>query len=152
MLEFVTSQKGTRKLVVQNYLFTKNTDGSDGKELWRCERRTCKARLHTQANAIVREVGVHNHMVIHGQVEVEKARASMKRRAETTDEATRSIVQNALLNVPIAAAHLLPKRPTITRDVRRHRQMAGPNDQQDIMVYSLTQSNLPFNSIRSMAP
>lgn len=144
MLEFVTSQKGTRKLVDQGYLYTKNTDGSDGKELWRCDKRTCKARLHTQANAIICRVGVHNHTVMHGQVEVETARANMKRRGETTEESTRSIVQNELMRVKIGAAHLLPKLQTLSRDVRRHRQIAGPNDQVDIMVYSLTQSNTPF--------
>ena len=144
MLKFVTSQKGTRKLISQGFLFTKHIDGSDGKEIWRCERRSCKARLHTQMNSIVLEVGAHNHTVTHGQVEVETARANMKRRAESAEEATRSIVQNELLNVPIGASHLLPKRPTLSRGVRRHRQMAGPNDQQDIMVSSLTQSNRPF--------
>lgn len=144
MLEFVTSQKGTRKLVVNGSLFNKQSDGSEDKELWRCERRTCKARIHTRANTIVMEVGLHNHVVTHGQVEVERARSNMKRRAETTEESTRSIVQNELLTVPVDVAHLLPKRPTLSRDVRRHRQMGGTSDQQDMSVYSLTKSNQPF--------
>ena len=149
MLEFVTSQKGTRKLVVQGYLFTKHSDGSDGKIFWRCENRTCKARVHTQENQIVHEVETHNHTVTHGKVEVERARASMKRRGGTTEETTRLIVQNELMNVPVSAAHLFPKRTTLAQDVRRHRQKIGPNDQEDIMKYSLTQGNRPFIRIRT---
>jgi hypothetical protein len=67
MLEFITSLKGTRKLVVLGYLFTKNANGSDGKEFWRCEVRTCKARVHTRDDFMLLEVGVHNHTVIHGR-------------------------------------------------------------------------------------
>ena len=110
MLEFVTSQKGTRKLIVQGYFFTKHSVNGDGKSLWRCEKRTCTARVHTKDDEIVHEVATHNHTVTHGQVEVERARAGMKRRGETTEETTRSIVQNELMNVPVSAAQLLPKR------------------------------------------
>ena len=113
MLEFITSQKGTRKLVVLGYLFTKNKDGSDGKEFWRCDIRTCNARVHTRGNVILLEYGVHNHTVIHGRITVEATRSRMKRRAETTKETTRSIVQNELLQIPDTAAHLLPRRETL---------------------------------------
>ena len=42
MLKFVKSQKETRKLNVQNFLFIKYEDCASGKEIWRCENRTCK--------------------------------------------------------------------------------------------------------------
>ena len=126
MLEFITSQKGTRKLVVLGYLFTKNANGSDDKEFWRCEVRTCKARIHTRGDSILLEVGVHNHTVIHGRVSVERTRQNMKRRAEVTEESTRSIIHNELLNVQLVEAHLLPSRASISRDVRRHRQNNRP--------------------------
>ena len=73
----------------------------------------------------------------------------MKRRAETTEEATRSIVHNELLQIPDTAAHLLPRRETLSRDVRRHRQKAGPNDLQDITAYAQTQSGQPFLRIEN---
>ena len=149
MLEFITSQKGTRKLVVLGYLFTNNKDGSDGKEFWRCDIRTCKARVHTRGNFILLEIGIHNHTVIHGRITVEATRSRMKRRAETTEEATRSIVHNELLQIPDTAAHLLPRRETLARDVRRHRQKAGPNDLQDITAYAQTQSGQPFLRIEN---
>jgi hypothetical protein len=95
------------------------------------------------------EVGVHNHTVIHGRVSVEATRHSMKLRAETTEEPTRSIVQNELLNIPDASAHLLPSKAAMSRDVRRHRQQNGPNDLQDIATYSNTQSGQLFLRVRN---
>ena len=70
-------------------------------------------------------------------MQVERARANMKRRAETTEEATRSIVLNELMNIPVSAAHLLPQRTTLARDVRRNRQKEEPYDQDDLMRYSM---------------
>ncbi|KAL3885701.1 hypothetical protein ACJMK2_025747 [Sinanodonta woodiana] len=121
MLEFAASQKINRKLIVQGYIFTKHSENNDGKSLWRCEKRTCTARVHIKDDEIIHEVATHNHTLTHGQVEVERARSGMKRRGETTEETTRPIVKNELMNVPISAAHILPKRTTLSRDVRRHR-------------------------------
>ena len=47
MLKFITSNKNTRKLVVEGFIFTKASDGAGGKEIWRCAERTCRARMHT---------------------------------------------------------------------------------------------------------
>ena len=82
---------------------------------------------------------------------MEIARASIKRRGETTDEATRSIVCNELLTLPATVAHLLPNRTTLARDVQRHRQAAGTSDQGDVSDYCQTQSGHPFLRIRTDA-
>ena len=41
----------------------------------------------------------------------------MKRIGKTTEETTRSIVQNKFVNVPVSITHILPKRTTLARDV-----------------------------------
>ena len=76
-MEFITSQKNTRKLKILNFLFTKHRDGSDGVEIWRCEVRTCRRRVHTRNNRIVHENGEHNHAVVHGKAEIEQTRSIM---------------------------------------------------------------------------
>jgi hypothetical protein len=76
MLRFITSQKGARKLVLDGYMFQKEKDGSNNKEIWRCEIRTCKARAHSKADQLVNQHGAHNHAVVHGKSEVEIARAA----------------------------------------------------------------------------
>jgi hypothetical protein len=144
MLRFVPSQKGGRKLVLDGFMYQKEKDGSDNKEIWRCEVRTCKARVHSAEDRLVIQYGEHNHTVVHGKVLVETVRASMKRRGESTEETTRSIVNNELLSLPVTVAHLLPTRSSLSRDVRRHRQIAGPNDNDDVTAYSLTQSGEQF--------
>ena len=57
MLEFVTSQKGTRKLVVNGFMFTKHKIGGKGQEIWRCESRSCQFRMHTFNDDVVKELG-----------------------------------------------------------------------------------------------
>lgn len=127
MATFITSQKGKRKLVLNSYIFRKEKTGADSKEIWSCETRGCNARLHTLHDAIVKGPTDHNHAPVHGKADVETVRIGMKRRAETTDEATRQITQQSLTQVSLSNAHLLPSTSTISRDIRRHRQTKGAN-------------------------
>lgn len=123
-MEFVTSQKNTRKLSNENYLFTKHRDGSQGIEIWHCEVRTCCKRVHTKNETIVQENGEHNHAVGHGKSAVESARTAMKQDASNSVQPTRVVVSRALLNIPSEMSNLLPGKDSLAQDVRRHRQQA----------------------------
>ena len=78
-------------------MFTKEKHGSEGKEIWRCEMRSCRCRIHSKGDQKVQEIGAHNHALSRGKLDVERVRSNMKLRGETTEEATRSIVDNELL-------------------------------------------------------
>ena len=121
-MEFITSQKNTRKLKLLNFLFTKHRDGSDGVEIWRYEVRTCRRRVHTRGDRIVRESGDHNHAVVHGKFEVEHTRSLMRLDAANSVQPTRSVINRGLLNVAVEVSNLLPRKESLARDVRRHRQ------------------------------
>ena len=123
-MEFITTQKNTRKLKILNFMFTKHRDGSDDVEIWRCEVRTCRKRVHTRNNRIVHENGEHNHAVVHGKAEVEETRALMRNNAATLEQPTRVVVNRALLNIPVELSNLIPGRDSLARGVRRHRQIA----------------------------
>ena len=118
MLVFLTSRKGTKKLVLNSFLFTKHRPGLNGSEIWRCEVRTCRVEIHTKDNDVISTVNEHNHAAFHGKTTVANVRTAMKRQ---TEEPIRRIVQQALKQVSAAKAHLLPSRDTLLRDVRRHR-------------------------------
>ena len=128
MLEFLTSQKGTKKLVLNSFLFTKHRPGLNVSEIWRCEVRTCRVRIHSKHNDLISTVNKHNHAAFHGKTAVANVRTAMKRRAEETKEPTRRIVQQALTLVSAADAHLLLSRDTLSRDVKRHRLRAREKD------------------------
>ena len=72
MATFIVSQKGNRKLVLDSYIFTRERTGADNKEIWICERRGCKARLHTVHDVIVKEPTEHKHSPVHGKAAVAK--------------------------------------------------------------------------------
>ena len=88
MAEYVKYQKGKRKLCSSPFMFVKASDGADNKETWKCEIRTCKARVHTKNDIVTYACGVHNHAPVHGKVVVAKARAEVKQRTEDTEEKT----------------------------------------------------------------
>jgi len=114
--------------VLDAYIYSKQRNGANGKEIWMCEVRTCKSRMHTLADVIVKPPNDHSHAPLHGKDRVEELRENMKRRAELTDETTRQVVQNSLTLVTLDQAHLLPSQETLSRGIRRHRQTHGLND------------------------
>jgi hypothetical protein len=61
MATFIVSQKGNRKLVLGEFLFTKKRNGANGKEIWVCEERTCQSGLHTKDDVVVQAPTAHNH-------------------------------------------------------------------------------------------
>ena len=89
-------------------MFVKHRSGAGGKEIWKCDVRTCHARVHTLNDNVVLEHGEHDHAPVHGKVAV--ARENMRQRAENTEEGTRHIVQHTLRQVSIQHAHLLPQQ------------------------------------------
>jgi hypothetical protein len=56
-MELIQTQKNTQKLLHQNYRFTREKYGVQGKIIWRCENRTCKARMHTLGDQVLKEPG-----------------------------------------------------------------------------------------------
>ena len=73
-LEFIVSEKGHRKLLTDGYPFVKDRM-SDTKIYWKCDKfavMKCHARIHTEADRIVRRVGDHNHAADVASVEAAK--------------------------------------------------------------------------------
>ena len=61
MLSFHNSYENFRKLAMGEYMFTKERDGSEGKILWLCGIRTCRARVYAKNDEVIAELGDHNH-------------------------------------------------------------------------------------------
>ncbi len=61
-LEFVTTDRGRQKLILEGYLYAHDRLCTDGREMWRCDRRAeCKARIHTLNGYIIQRVNEHVH-------------------------------------------------------------------------------------------
>lgn len=134
-LEYGVSSKGNRTLIHNNFEYWRYRDNKAGETAWRCtknERFRCKGSIKTKNEKIVENsVREHNHSGNVSLALARKAVASMKDRMTETIS-TPSSSQAAVIatlggNVQMA----LPKKATLSRVLRRHRQfklqIAGVN-------------------------
>ena len=90
-MEFITSNKGSLKLLYQGFPYVKQKDLVDNVVSYECVRRrsangTCKARIHIRDDEVVGKVGDHTHQPNPAGTETLKMVAAMKHRARTTQD------------------------------------------------------------------
>ena len=128
-MEFITSNKGSLKLLYQSFSYVKQKDLVENVVSYECVRRrsangTCKARIHIRDDEIVGEVGDHTHQPNPAGTETLKVVAAMKHRARTTEETPQQIIADSVTRLHLAAAAQLPTMYNIRRNIRRHRPAA----------------------------
>ena len=126
-MEFTTTERGNRQLIKDGYIYVFKKDLANDVSSWECALR----RKGTQCNATVKlsildeYLGMnnaHTHPPSQTQVEVVKVKATMKRRAETTEETTQQILGASLNNVSEGAAAIMPSVGSLRRNIRHARQ------------------------------
>lgn len=79
-VEFSTTSKGKRLLIIDGNAYTLNKDRG-GMKYWRCKERTCPATVHTDGNDhIVSHSSDHNHFATPEHIELLQFRHEVKRR------------------------------------------------------------------------
>lgn len=137
-VEFVMSEKGKRKLLLDGHFFFKEKESVD-QILWKCEnyqKTKCKVRVKT-VNDVVTVRGEHNHVGDAAGVEAAKIYEAIKTTAKTTTNAPQAIITDATIQCSQAAAPKLPTIDVMKRTIRhiRQQQRAGPalpNHRQEI--------------------
>ena len=110
-IEYITSNKGGRKLVFENNIYIKQKIFSNGAVCWECEQRrtanTCKAKIHVLNGQVIHRVNEHTHNRNSATVEASKIRQQMKKRARETEEPPQQIIFVAvgLINDQARAGH-----------------------------------------------
>jgi hypothetical protein len=128
-MEFVKTEKGSRKLIFEGFCYVKQKDLAGGKVCWECDRRRkrqCKAKLHLMGERVVSRTNDHTYAGNAARCEMLNVRAVMKERAETTEEAPQQILGQAVAGMSAAASAILPKVTDMRRVIRRNRQAAHP--------------------------
>src|SRR5688572_28024304 len=104
-LETVASIRGKNKVVLNGYVYVKQKNLANDLISFECERRRgsgttlseCKAKVKLNADlSVVSYLHEHTHAADSGHVEVLKVRASIKRKAEETDETSQQILGHEL--------------------------------------------------------
>ena len=76
-------------------------------------------------NSIVDAINDHTHAPAKIQVEVQKLRHGIKRKAIESQETPQQIISSAVINISHGAAGIIPPIRTIKRCIRRYRQNEG---------------------------
>jgi len=131
-LETVASIRGKNKVVLNGYVYVKQKNLANDLISFECERRRgsgttlseCKAKVKLNADlSVVSYLHEHTHAADSGHVEVLKVRASIKRKAEETDETSQQILGHELQQLSQqAAAQMIPIRH-VRRNIRQVKQM-----------------------------
>lgn len=127
IVEFGTSKRGKMTVIHNSYEYWKDRENAEGVVIWRCSKRQvfrCKATIRTRGNQLQKggtEEHTHNGNV--SSCLARKAVGEMKQRMTETI-ATPSSSQGAVIaTLPGHVMMALPKRSTLSRSLRRHRQI-----------------------------
>ena len=87
-MEYITSNKGGRKLAFENSIYIKQKVLSNRAVCWECKQRrtanTCKAKIHVLNGQVICRVNEYTHNGNSATVEASKRRQQMKKRARET--------------------------------------------------------------------
>ncbi len=127
-MEFVTTERGARKLLYEGYAYTvSNKHGAT--IYWRCEKRfECGVSLKTINDVIQGYSPKHSHPPSESRNAALKVVHEIKQRACETEEVTGCIVDNATSTLPLSVAGALPKKSSLLRAVNRKRTIQESED------------------------
>lgn len=126
--EFVPSERGRDKLVVNGHLYTHNSKShrKNGDEVhyWRCEEQECSVSIVTvlkDGKHKVEQVKEHPHAAEASRVPVVKVKNAIKRKAIETGDVSARIVQNAVTGVDANIRPYLPTNNALKQTIKRAR-------------------------------
>lgn len=138
-MERTVSQKHKDHLLHDGYRLRRDRVMADGGTSWRCSRKDCSGRVKVSQHDIVVVVSEHNHAPGPDRNEAHKVVVEIRRRAVTTVEKPRQIIQQTTAAVPLEVASHLPEytasQRMIQRQRKRHAVPYGPvNSLADIVI------------------
>lgn len=144
MPRMVKSNRGQNKLIDDmNYVYEKQKTNADGtKAYWKCEIKTCRARVHTVADggpSIVKTVGDHGHSASAAKSRARETLMDIKARALSSQETTRSLIADACGTLDANVMAVMPSPMLVSRNIRNWRQVKGnaPPIPQGLTGYSI---------------
>ena len=148
-MEFTTTERGNRKLIRDGYMYVFKKMLANDASSWECILRRIGAQCKASIKLSILE---HTHTPSQTQVEVTKAKASIKRKAEATEETSQQILASELRNTSEEAAANLPSLDALKRNIRHAREernmLQNPQTPKEIPVlpqeYQLTTNGNQF--------
>lgn len=153
--QWITSNKGKKKLIHEGYLYVKQKNLKQGITSYECERRRhsqCNAKVKEKDDMIIATLNEHTHGPDVGSAKSQQLKQTMKRRAEDTQETPQQILTQTVEQVSEVTASQMPATRSIRRAIRRWRQHHGnplpvPPSRADMLIpeeYTCTTNGEPF--------
>ena len=120
----VLTKRGKEKFAHKGFLYVFDSTSKDDKELqfWRCEQKNrCKARLHTKAGKVQKELNSHSHEASAVQVQVERLKTNIRKRAAETLDSPTDVVNECMTDISKAGLPNFPKTSALKKIIRRKR-------------------------------
>jgi hypothetical protein len=135
-MQIITNNKVGQKLLHQGYMYTPQHDRPSGKR-WQCVQRNegCKGAVKTTGIAgdpVV--MNLHNHEACEEKVAVVRARATMKRTAESGIGKPAEIFNRVQATLPEDARMIMPSTESCKRSLRRSLTINEPAQPDDLQV------------------
>ena len=125
-LKSIKSEKGKEILVdKENYRYHRHKSNVDGSKVyWRCIVRSCKARLHSDADFnILITIGSHSHSATAAEIRANVAISRVKHRSISSESQSRTIIAEEIRTLTGCGLAELPRIPYISRNIRRWRHV-----------------------------
>ena len=151
-LKFTTTEKGKPCILENGYTYTKHRV-YNGTFQWHCvERKSCRARIHTNGTSILKKTNEHTHEPNSKIFHCNEVKAGLKRKAADTQEPTHSIVASEISKLGEESAVYLPRLDSLKRSICRSRRRAEnvpsePTSLQTLQIpeaYTKTNKGEPF--------
>ena len=99
-IQFVETEKGRKKLLVSGHLFCREKK-IDETVHWKCEKyykNSCRARVSTCGNTIIRQSNEHNHAADAASVEAAKVCEKIREKAKNTTKSSHALLSDVLIS------------------------------------------------------
>ena len=136
IIERFKSNKNKDKASIMGYIYTLNRV-SDDLSFWVCEKRgTCKARVHTRNDIIVKPViayivseiqQAHTHTPSQVRVQMLKDYRKMKDIASNSEQSTRGILSIGIGEMNSSTINKLPQLESVKRTIRNYKSLSIEN-------------------------
>ena len=125
-LELIKSSWGKDLLIVDNCTFRVEKVVKE-RTIWKCteyKKNRCLARCHTVRDAVVKQMGDHNHVPSKAKVEARKVMLNVKESASSSTMSTKALVDQETCTAVPSTVGQLPGIENIKQTVRRVRRKA----------------------------
>lgn len=139
-MEKTSSQREKEHIIIDGFRYRKDRLNADGSESWRCFKRDCRGRIKVISAQSQTVISDHNHAPDPDSNEAKKIAAEIRRRAATTVERPRQIIQQSTVGMSLQTASVLPSYTASQRMIERKRKR---NDIPNANVTSLHDIDIP---------